>query len=95
MSEQGSYQGCTWCAAKDARIADVRYLRSQYDSIVEMKDRAEATLAPFSALARAAENVLKYWGGGEMEHDYPRSQLKELRAALDSPAVQRAMMEGE
>src|SRR3990167_7510101 len=97
-SRQGSFRSCTWCAAKDAQIAALEAEVGRLNDIVIgfMGDGTESPdLAPFVALARAAENVLKYWGGGEMEHDYPRSQLKELRAALDSPAVQRAMMEGE
>src|SRR3990167_10158782 len=85
-NEKGFQAKITALEAEVGRLNDI--------VIVFMGDGTESPdLAPFVALARAAENVLKYWGGGEMEHDYPRSQLKELRAALDSPAVQRAMTE--
>ena len=85
--------------ARKALEAEVERLRNaeiaQTMLVIETAKLVEPSLdlAPFVALARAAENVLKYWGGGEMEHDYPRSQLKELRAALASPAVLRAVKE--
>ena len=81
-------------AAKDEKIAALEAEVQRLNDIVIgfMGDGTESPdLAPFVALAQAAEQVLAYWGAGEMEHDYPRGQLKELRQALAHPTIQRAV----
>src|SRR3990167_11370728 len=72
------------CGGTNFVEEEIRHLRLELFA-------AQQDLAPFVALAQAAEQVLAYWGAGEMEHDYPRGQLKELRQALAHPTIQRAV----
>ena len=72
------------CGGTNFVEEEIRHLRLELFA-------AQQDLAPFVALAQAAEQVLAYWGAGEMEHNYPRGQLKELRQALAHPTIQRAV----